>query len=368
MTGINRLVSFVMALNIIAIVIYHKGIIIFQNIYFPGNSFQLPLFVFVSGYLFKEKYVDEVIHYICKKIKSLLVPYFFTNLIFGVICLVLRDYNIIKYGEDINSYTLIIRPFLDGHQYGINVAMWFVTQLFVIQVLYVIIRKYIHEKVTLKGSLCLLLILLIMGCFGVTIVRDGNYGQTVNAFLCRTAFVLPFFHMGWMHKKYDGWMNDISNIRYFLILIVTQAMCIPFYEDIVIIDNIYSSTTIVNYVMAVNGILLIWRIAKIISPYFEKSRLIEYIGINTWTVMSFHQFVFLLINIGIYFMIPYFGIEDFDINRFQTYHWYTYKENSVFMIGFYVIAGVGLPLAVKYWFKKQFSQSVIWKNVKRIVR
>ena len=43
---------------------------------FPPYSFQLALFFFISGMLFKDKYLDNVAEYFSRRIKSLLVPYF----------------------------------------------------------------------------------------------------------------------------------------------------------------------------------------------------------------------------------------------------------------------------------------------------
>ena len=42
---------------------------------FTPYSFQLALFFFISGYLFKDKYIDDVFTCVKRRIQTLLVPY-----------------------------------------------------------------------------------------------------------------------------------------------------------------------------------------------------------------------------------------------------------------------------------------------------
>ena len=43
---------------------------------FPPYSFQLALFFFISGCLFKDKYLDSTYTFLKRRVRSLLVPYF----------------------------------------------------------------------------------------------------------------------------------------------------------------------------------------------------------------------------------------------------------------------------------------------------
>ena len=67
-------INMLKALAIILVVSGHLEFSVFGM--FPPYSFQLALFFFISGMLFKEKYIDDVSTYFVKRIKSLLVPYF----------------------------------------------------------------------------------------------------------------------------------------------------------------------------------------------------------------------------------------------------------------------------------------------------
>lgn len=137
----NDFIKFIMASNIIMVVAFHKGINFFEFIYFPGDTFRIPLFVVIGGYLFKDKYINDIVSYVSKKIKCLMLPYYFLNSLYGMLCCFMRDKNIIQYGVKVDLMSLIVYPFIDGLQFGLNTSMWFVPQLFTIQVLYIIIRK-----------------------------------------------------------------------------------------------------------------------------------------------------------------------------------------------------------------------------------
>ena len=73
-------INILKALAIMLVVSGHLEFSIFGM--FPPYSFQLSLFFFISGYLFKDKYLDNVAEFMDKRIKSLLVPYFWYNLFY----------------------------------------------------------------------------------------------------------------------------------------------------------------------------------------------------------------------------------------------------------------------------------------------
>src|SRR5574344_3048434 len=52
---------------------------------FPPYSFQLALFFFISGMLFKEKYLDDVKTYLKRSVKTLVIPYFLSNFVSMII-------------------------------------------------------------------------------------------------------------------------------------------------------------------------------------------------------------------------------------------------------------------------------------------
>ena len=73
-TMFSNKVNFLKALAIMLVVSGHLEFSLIPM--FPPYSFQLALFFFISGILFKDKYLLEFKTYFIKRVKSLLAPYF----------------------------------------------------------------------------------------------------------------------------------------------------------------------------------------------------------------------------------------------------------------------------------------------------
>ena len=101
---------------------------------FPYYSFHVGVFFFISGYFYKEDNEKQTGTYIKKKIKHLLIPYYIWNLIYGILATGLRMAGF-QIGSPITLKTLLLDPFLGGHQYGLNFASWFVPVLFLIEII-----------------------------------------------------------------------------------------------------------------------------------------------------------------------------------------------------------------------------------------
>lgn len=80
-------INLLKALAIMLVVSGHLEFSLFGM--FPPYSFQLALFFFISGMLFKEKYLNDVKVYFQKRIKSLLIPYFCYELFYLIITYIL---------------------------------------------------------------------------------------------------------------------------------------------------------------------------------------------------------------------------------------------------------------------------------------
>lgn len=71
--NINYQFKLLYAIGIVMIVANHTsgngGISLFYEL-FPAASFEIGLFVFTSGYFYKEKYEENILKYFIKKIKN----------------------------------------------------------------------------------------------------------------------------------------------------------------------------------------------------------------------------------------------------------------------------------------------------------
>ena len=81
---------------------------------FTPYSFQLALFFFISGYLFKDKYLTNIAEFMDKRIKSLLVPYFWYNLFYLCVTLLIAKLTGKLWGMPITFKNFFITPFLNA--------------------------------------------------------------------------------------------------------------------------------------------------------------------------------------------------------------------------------------------------------------
>lgn len=125
------------AIGIIFMVMGHIG---FGDVFdFFIHAFHMPMFFFVSGFLYKEKDVSFQ-RYVIKKTKTLLIPYLFFGIINFVVC------NII-YGMDISPLMHLFWDNSDGLK--ISGALWFLTAIYFTDIIFAAISRKIKNLITL---------------------------------------------------------------------------------------------------------------------------------------------------------------------------------------------------------------------------
>ena len=133
----NQKMNILKALGIIFMVGVHCGNDVFR--YLP--SWRMPMFIFLSGYFFKEEYVDSIKKYALKKFKSLILPMYGWHILYGAVVTALLSLGYIKFGSKLSLKNLVIDSILHGHQYVFSLALWFVPILFLVQICYVLLKK-----------------------------------------------------------------------------------------------------------------------------------------------------------------------------------------------------------------------------------
>ncbi|MEG6615950.1 acyltransferase family protein [Peptococcaceae bacterium 1198_IL3148] len=99
-------------------------------------SFHMPLFFFISGYLFKQNN-RTLKQYVQRKVNSLLIPYFFfavMSIPFGI----LLDF---VYQNEINPLLMFMHFFFLSGSVGWNAPLWFLIVLFLIEVIYFVVNS-----------------------------------------------------------------------------------------------------------------------------------------------------------------------------------------------------------------------------------
>lgn len=359
------------ATAILLVVVGHKiGSINIMSDWILIYSYHVPLWFFISGYFYKPSNSFQIKKYIIKKVKNLLLPYFVVNFMYGVISTVFRNLGIIKYGKQMNFRMLFTEPWISGGQFGLNVAGWFIPALFLCEVVYAVLRKYLKM---IKSEYTFLLFFLCIGLLGAKSAYMGYriaWELTIN----RLFYCLFFYSLGYFYKCKVKDMIKIHSLSLFLMVfgaqyIIVNVLKIDTYIEVwdLFLNN-FESIPIVAIITPLPGIVFWCRAAKILVPSFQNSEVIKVISKNTWSILLHHQFVFFLINISILAVQKCTGhFGDFSIEEFQTNAWYGYswRETSNSLI-IYVILGMAVPIIVKMMLEKQEKNHEKIKYIKRL--
>lgn len=356
--SINKQFLILQTIGILLVVLGHKGGISLFSDWFEPYSFHMPLFIFISGYFYKKQNDFNFKGFLIKKIKSLLIPYFVWNFIYGIIVFILKRRNIINFGDDFTFNSLFIEPWKGGHQFIFNLASWFVLALFIVHISYALFR-IILKTMKIENDYILLLIIFSIGCTGIFLANDG-YLNGWYLPLIRTMFLLPFYHIGYLYKEKIEKKDSLNNYIYFLLIFTIQFLLIKKYKALgfssVWCNDFNKTNILLPYITSLTGILFWLRISKILVPSVNDSKIIKYVGENTWTIMMHHIFIFFLFNLFLSYVSPILGLSGFDYNALKNDIYYAYTPDTYSFRIFYVILGITIPLTTKYTFSRITSK------------
>lgn len=334
----NKYINIAKALGIICVVIGHSISPINRLIYL----FHMPLFFFISGYLYNDKYSSNPILLIQKRLKTLWIPYVSYQLLFALLHNLFFQLHI--YDETINninpysSRVLFVKANFILRFSGselMGAAMWFIPALFTTSILFCIIQytiKSCHMKSEIKKQIILLSVIILAFLFGIIRTK----AQVSQICFENTALVaLSIYYAGWIFKKYEGKIK--FKFSYALISLVgLMLLWKKFNVRVEMNKNNYSNAFlfIVGWVL---GIYLILYISKILS--YMQCRLLNYIGTNTMTIMCLH---FVALKIVSYLQIVIYRLPIEDLAKFPVLN----SKNGWWVA--YTIVGVAVPILIKY--------------------
>lgn len=345
----NRQFRILSALGIIFVVAGHLGYNVFDiGGLFPYYSFHVFVFLFVSGYFYKEEAEKDIFGYIGRKCTALLLPYFFWNLFYGILAQVLHGAGF-SLGEKLSFKTLFLSPFIDGHQFLYNFPAWFVPALFLVEVINVLMRKVL-EVFHLKNEW-----LIFAGCliFGIITVQMAIGGHVWGLYKLsgRILLMLSGFQMGRIYKEKLEVHDTLPDGIYFLIVIGVQVMISIFCAGLafgVVWVTSFANGPVVPYLTVITGIAFWLRIARILSGIPDLSEKLVSIGRNTYSIMMHHAAVFMLVK-GFFYLCSLLTPLCVEFDQEMFFH----DINYVYLVGgteaskwIYLLAGIYIPLLI----------------------
>lgn len=324
----------------------------------------MQLFFFASGYFYKGKNESEAGRYIVKKAKRLLIPCLIYNFAYALftICISFAGFDI---GEGMSLYTIFISSFVLGSDFKFNSPDWFIAQLFMVEVLNVLICKLFRRTIKYREQIICLIYLLL----GMTAVAAGQRIELGSAgiILCRTLFGLSWYGLGRLYqiyKKYDG----IRNAIYFPVILFVQLLLLIFNNGNVqgsVVRFSFGNLNVISvYLSALVAIAFWLRVCKLIAPCLTKNSFVSYIGSHTFSVVENQYLGFFAVNTVIYLLSRYaFVTIGFDENAYFTTHNYVWSLeycNNIKII--YVVAGICVPMLLSFlgeWIKGKFNAGAV---------
>lgn len=360
--SINYQFKLLYALGMIFVVAGHSAtahLPLFEQ-WFTFSSFHLGLFVFCSGYFYKETSEDNVLQYIQKKLKTLILPLFLWNLFYALVTTIFCYFGM-TIGGEVTLSKLFLDPIQHGHQFIYNLGGWFVIPLFMIEVFNVLLCKLLSLRGTKKFAF-LFVLYIIIGILGnkMSIAGYHYFWWLVPA---RMLYLLPFYGFGMLYKNLLEEKDVLPNRWYFSIIFTCQLAIfytIKTTQSWIVMPawcDFYNGPVL----PVISGFLAIafWlRVARILAPVIGNSKSVLAIANNTFSIMINQFLGFILIKSFFALTNVSFGwFKDFDFQKYKTDIWYYYFPNNIEHICIvYIAAGIIIPIYMQ--------KAVDWAKIK----
>jgi len=241
-------------------------------------TFHMPLFFFLSGYVFSTKY--EFGEFVRRKAKTIIVPYFCLG-----IPMVLYETFVTQWWktEKLQVFLGLMWDLLWQRRLW---TLWYIACLFFLNMLFYLLVKKCKKEWQL-GLICVLLPLLGLLYYGV-----GGIYLPWNIDVCLMA--VPFFGAGYFMKLHAEKIEEVFHARWKkVVLFVTMLIINLIFGGLSIDDSgtglemfysKYGSNAAFTYLSAFAGVICLVMLAKCFS-----CKPICYLGENTMLYYAWHQ-------------------------------------------------------------------------------
>ncbi|MED1469922.1 acyltransferase family protein [Bacillus salipaludis] len=254
-------------------------------------TFHMPLFFFLSGYLFNIKKFPTLKVFLSKRFKSLILPYWCFSLVAYLWFLLLINFGEVDYKN--NLFTLLLGALIAERKAVWTVhtsALWFVACLFCTELLFYWISKLGQTK---KGIGFFLIVISFLGCLYNKLV-----GQPLPWNLDVAFISVGFYGVGFWYKEYHMKLERFLHLKAFVFFIAINK--VTGYSNFVLtgerVDFYQSSlgNIALFYVSAFSGI----RAFVILIKRMKRKPFLQYIGKNSLVYLALHhKIVFTLFNL-----------------------------------------------------------------------
>lgn len=249
--------------------------------------FHMPLFFFISGYLYKEKY--DYLSFFKQKFFHLIVPYISFLILFSLPTVAIYIYEFLQTKQSESVYQLL--SFIFKQLYGGQILtgsfdiFWFFSCLFFTHQLY----NFIYTKFGNYNSL-INIIVLNFYCLAMVdcwFFNDIQFPWNINVVL----MALPFYWLGHMAYKKPAIFNYKKLVPIAIIIFSIQLLM----DNWFLIDINFDMKSrsyglpIINLFIGVSGIIIIQFLARIINRLKFVDSMTHQLGTASMAIMYLHQ-------------------------------------------------------------------------------
>lgn len=251
-----------------------------QYLKMPLYTFHMPLFFFLSGYLFSIK--SSFKEFLISKCRRILVPYFCLGgilILFDIYWNGRNSFNQTWYNKEYAMYD-ITQLFVQKR----FLTLWFIACLFWLSLLFYVLVRFIKKEVIRAA------VVILLTAAGLCYYYFDGTAWFWNMDVCFTA--LPFFYVGFLCRKTDFINQKILGNRYKPLLFVgfigINVICAVLNLKISgqYLEMFYNQYAVapLTYIGAFAGIFAVIILAELCN-WFP----LRYIGINSMLFYAWHQ-------------------------------------------------------------------------------
>lgn len=311
----------------------------------------MPLFFFMSGYCFKDKYLNDVKGYAIKRATGIYWPYLKWSLLFLLLHNVFFYLNIYSDEYGFNGRTSVLYTATDFINKAISIATkmqgheqllggyWFMKLLFVGSFIFYLTVKVLRG--CWWGSLILLAAAIVLSYFDWSL-RYFHLGT-------REFFAASILYMGYLYKQYHWmWHRNIAiNITAFILMIVGARNWLTTMHH-------YEYWKVLPY--TISAVLLVLTMLHL-SEWMVKNnnnyvvRFMIFTGNHTMEVLTWH---FLSLKLVSLLLIALYGLPIKQLSEFPVIEEYAHQGWWIL----YFCVGVGIPILGTYGYHR-LKESII---------
>lgn len=254
------------------------------NILIYISSFFMPIFFFLSGYVFDFNKNSNFNYYLIKKIKTLIIPYLFFGIIACLYCLIFINQQ--------SALTTLIAMFtVSSINFGQSQALWFLPCIFFTELIFYLIVSRV------KKSKQLLTILLVFSVLGYFCKMLTNLRLVFSIDIALTAIV--FYGFGYIvrnSKKINELLLKASTKLSLILLLFVGNYILSIINGFVDMRNLVYNNYFLFYISSIIGILSYILLFNYISKFqfFINGvicKVLLYFGKNTLIILVLNEII-----------------------------------------------------------------------------